>query len=138
MFTGFGIWGVFSSLISAVLGGGMMYLFTLKSKKKEAAATAQNAEAMAESQELNNVEKAIAIGRKMAEDLEKELDKQRQKTLELTTQINELSKEVKRLTCINSRIMRLLDNITPDNIESTVGKMKKMIDDNRTSETGNN
>jgi septal ring factor EnvC (AmiA/AmiB activator) len=121
-----------------VLGGGMMYLFTLKSKKKEAAATAQNAEAMAESQELNNVEKAIAIWRKMAEDLEKELDKQRQKTVELTTQINELSKEVKRLTCINSRIMRLLDNITPDNIESTVGKMKKMIDDNRTAETGNN
>jgi chromosome segregation ATPase len=124
----YGIWMLLSSFISAFLGGGAMYLFTLKSKKKEAAATAQNAEAIAEGQELNNVEKAIKIWREMAESLKLELADSRAKRDELALQIDKLSEQVKKLTCITGRIAKLLDKITPENIEEIKGEIKNLID----------
>ena len=124
----YGIWMALSSLISAIMGGGAIYLFTLKAQKKKAAAEANQVEANAEGTELSNVEKAITIWRKMAEDLAKELDLQRQRSDELKIQIDNLSKQVAKLTCINSKILHLLDKITPENLAETVGEMKKLIE----------
>lgn len=127
MIASYGIWMIISSLTSAILGGGAIYLFTLKSKKKEAAATARNTEALADGSELNNVEKAIKIWRDMAEKLATELEEQRKKSDELKSQLDKLTKEVSRLSCINNKILTLLDKITPENIEQTVGEMKLII-----------
>lgn len=124
----YGIWMALSSLISAIMGGGAIYLFTLKAQKKKVAAEANQIEANAEGTELNNVEKAVTIWRKMAEDLAKELESQRQRSEDLKIQLENLSRQVARLTCINSKILHLLDKITPENLEQTVGEMKKLIE----------
>lgn len=133
----YGIWMMLSSLFSALFGGGAMYLFTVKSKKKEAAAQAHNAEAVAETTELNNVQIAIKIWREMAEKLQEELNEQKTKSLELIAEINKLSvevatlnKEVLRLTGINTKILRIIDKINPEypeNYERAVIEMKKII-----------
>ena len=125
---GFGIWSVISSVLSAVLGGGMVYLFTIKSQKRKAKAEAEMVEANADGVELSNVEKAIKIWREMAESLACELEQQRKKSDELKTQIDKLTREVCRLSSINTKILHLLHKITPENLEQIVDDMKKIIE----------
>ena len=118
----FGLWGAISTVLSALFGGGLIFsLYTIRAQKKKA-----NAEA--KSSELTNVETAIKIWREMSVSLSDELKLQQEKSTELKIQVEKLSKEVNRLTCINSRILRLLDRITPDNIETTVQEIKRTME----------
>jgi len=109
------------ALIGAVFGGGFISLLTIKPAKRKAAAEAENAE-------LTNITAVIKIWKETAEKLSADLESQRQRTGELTRQIEILNKEVTRLTCINNKIMNLLNVITPDNLEITVGKIKEVIE----------
>ena len=123
----YGIWMVLSSLISAVMGGGLIYLFTLKSQRKKAKAEAEVVEANADGVELSNVQTAIKIWREMSEKLSSELDEQMQKSEKLKGELISLSNEVYRLTNINTQVKHLIDKITPENFEQTVNIMKKII-----------
>jgi hypothetical protein len=127
MMYGFGIWSVVSSLISAVLGGGMVWIFAMKAQKKRLNAEAKGAEANAESTELNNVEKAITIWREMAESLKKELEASRTKYDEVTKQVVELKKSVDKLNTSNQRILKLLDRISPENMDKLIAEIKHEI-----------
>ena len=115
-------WSLISTLVNVMLGGGFLFNFlTIRAQKKKANAEAKGSE-------LTNVETAIKIWREMAESLSDELKEQQLKTIEMKNELEKLSNEVKRLTCINSRIVRLLDKITPENLAYTVEEIKKTID----------
>lgn len=127
MMYGFGIWSVVSSLISALLGGGMVWIFAMKAQKKRLNAEAKGAEANAESTELSNVEKAITIWRQMAESLRAELEASRSKYDEVTKQVVELRKSVDKLNTQNQRILKLLDRISPENMDKLIAEIKHEI-----------
>lgn len=117
-------------IISLVLnflfaGGFIITLINLKSVKQEASGKAQKAVAEAEKEvaavkkdEIQNVEAAIKIWREMAESMAERHD-------ETMREVQALRCEVNRLRLINNRIVRLLDKITPDNLQTTVDKIKQ-------------
>lgn len=122
---------IVSLVLNAVFGGAFLItLVTLKSVKSEAAANAKKAEAAAQASEIENVESVIKLWREMAQKMSDD-------RATLATQVEELSTEVRRLKNATNRVVRLLDKITPENMEETIGIIKKEIDDEYTSVSGN-
>ena len=116
--------GILSIVLNALLGGGLLFQFiTLRAQRKKADAEAEGAKATAETTELKNVETAISIWREMALQLKNELENQRSQYVEVTTHVDALRREVKRLTEASNKILKLLDRITPENLE----RMKEQI-----------
>ncbi len=113
-----------SLVLNLVLGGGLIVsFFTIRAQKKEANAKAQKAVAEATTNEIQNVEAAIKIWREIAQDMAEKYES-------VSAQVEQLSKEVKRLNTINNRIVKLLDKITPENIEHMVEEIKKQMNEN--------
>jgi len=124
----FGIWGVVSTIVASIFGGGFVGSFlTVRAQRKKATAEAKGAEATAESTELDNVEKAIKIWREMAESLKTELTASNAKYDAVAKQVEALRKDVKQLNCTNQKILKLLDKISHENLESTVEEIKSEI-----------
>lgn len=122
------------AVISALAGGGLSSVLVLRYTRQKAAAEAKQAEvgvkkadAEADASELDNVQVAIKIWREMAESLQVELEKSRANYTQVTTEIACLREQVKRLTSINSKILKLLDKLTPENLEKMVEQIKKEI-----------
>lgn len=125
---GFNIWSVVSTVLNVLLGGGFIVtVITLKSQKKRVSGEADQAAALADSTELDNVEKAISIWREMAESLKGELAATKDKSDLMAEQIELLRKEIGRLTKTSNRIISLLDNINHENFEKMVEKIKSEI-----------
>ena len=124
---GSGIWYAVSMLITALTSGSVATFLTIRAQKKRANAEAKGAEATAESTELDNVEKAIKIWREMAESLKTELETSRAKYDEVTKQVIDLKKAVDRLNCSNQRILKLLDRISPENMDKLIAEIKHEI-----------
>ena len=116
-----------SSFISAMLGGGAMYVFAFKSKKREAKAHAMYAEEQVKGHELDNIRKTLQLLDETNEKLANEYRFQCKKSGEMKIQLDKLTNEVKRLSDINTEILHLLDKITPENLSNTVTRMKKII-----------
>lgn len=122
---------VISLILNLALGGSLVVTFvTLRSARKEASANAKRAEATAMSGEIDNIQAAIKIWREMAQ-------KMADDRAVLATQVEELSTEVRRLKNATNRVIRLLDRVTPENMEETIGIIKKEIDNEYTSVSGN-
>lgn len=110
-----------STVINIVLGGGLIVtLATLRSTRQEAGAKAEKAAAEARADEIKNVESAIKIWREVAENMT-------DKYTDLSVQVENLAKEVNRLRQVNNKILKLLDKITPDNLEHTVNEIKEQL-----------
>lgn len=121
-----GWFDLFSLLLNLVLGGSLVVtLKTLKSTKIEAAANAKKAEAEAKHSELDNTDAVITFWRELAESVSV-----RQEAL--FKQVEELSIEVRRLKNATNRVIRLLDRITPENLEEMIKKIKDEIDEEHT------
>jgi hypothetical protein len=119
---------IISIVLNALLGGGMLFqFFTVKALKNKANAEAEGAIATAESTELDNVEKAIAIWREMAQQLKAELAESGSKYTEVAKQVEELRKEVCKLTATSNKILKLLDRITHENLDKMVEQIKNEI-----------
>ena len=117
-----------STILNLLFGGGLIYTFlTIRSQRKKARADADGAKALAESTELDNVEKAIRIWREMAENLQKELETSRTRYEEMTKQVNDLRKAVEKLNSSNQRILKLLDRISPENMDKLIAEIKHEI-----------
>jgi hypothetical protein len=95
----------------------------MRAERKKAEAEAEGAKANAESTELGNVEKAISIWREMALQLKAELEQSRTQYSEVNRHVDDLRREIKGLRETSNKILRLLDRITPENLE----KMKEQI-----------
>lgn len=113
-----------SLVLNIVFAGGLVVtVATLKATKKEANHKAEKAAAEARADEIKNVESAIKIWREMAEAMTDNYNK-------VSGQVDKLTKEVTRLTNINSKIVKLLDKINAENFEHTVAAIKQEINDN--------
>lgn len=119
---------VVSIALNLIFGGGFIItLLTLRSQKKKANAEAKGAEATAEGTELDNVTKAISNWREEAEYFKKELGEARSNYSEVTAMVVKLQKSVDRLNYTNMKILKLLDKISHDNLETTVAEIKNEI-----------
>lgn len=118
-------------IFSGLLSGGLVTLLTMRSLKVKAAAEAKTAEATAESNELENVDKAIKIWREMAERLYGELEESRRENAKFMLEVSSLKKEVSKLSSTTNRIARILDQITPENMEHKVEQLKNEINGNK-------
>lgn len=118
-----GMFEMVSFVLNLLLGSGLIItLATLKFMRKEAGGKANKAVAEARADEIQNVEAAIKIWREIAQDMADKYDL-------VTNQVEKLSKEVRRLNTINNRIVKLLDKITADNLESMVDAIKQTINE---------
>jgi len=112
---------IVSLVLNLVFGTGFIVtLVTLKSARSEADAKAKLAVSEYKTNEIQNVESAIKIWREMAEQMSDKYD-------EVIHELDKLRKEVNRLNRINTRIMKLLDKITPENMEIIVEQIKEEI-----------
>jgi predicted nucleic acid-binding Zn-ribbon protein len=141
----YSIFEVLSIILNLLLGGGIIALFTMRSQRKKVAAEASREVASADSAELDNVEKAIKIWREMAESLKTELQESREKhnaaLAEWQVQAKALKTTVEKLNTTNAafstklqditrrlgKILKLLEKISPDNIEGPVEQIKNEI-----------
>lgn len=122
------LFGTISIVLNALLGGGILFqFFTIKAQRTKASAEADGAKATAESTELDNVDKAITIWREMAVELKNELQESRTKYLEVGKQVEDLRKEVCKLTATSNKILKMLDRITHDNLEKVIEQIKDEI-----------
>lgn len=113
-----------SLILNLVLSGGLIgTLVTLKSTKKKAGAEAK-------ASELDNVQEAITIWREMAENLRKELAASHENYEEMSRQVESLRRAVSRLTTVNNKMVKLLDKITPENLDSMVEQIKQIHNEN--------
>lgn len=113
-----------SLVLNAILGGGFLVtLITLRSTRKKASAEAKGSE-------LDNVQEAIGIWREMAENLKKELSESRAENdvlqIEMRKEIEGLRKAISKLSTINNKMLKLLDKITPENIDSMIKQIKEI------------
>lgn len=118
-------------IFSGLLSGGLVTLLTMRSLKVKAAAEAKTAEATAESNELDNVDKAVKIWREMAERLYSELEQSQRQSAQFMLEVSSLKKEVTKLSTTTNRIARILDQITPENMEHKVEQLKNEINGNK-------
>lgn len=113
---------IVSLVLNLVLGTSLIVtLTTLRSIKREAEANAKKAEALAKGSEIENVDAAVKIWRELA-------IKMSERQAKLSTQVDELSVEVRRLKNATNKIARLLDRITPENLGEMVDTIKKEIE----------
>ena len=112
-----------SLVLNLVFGGGLFVtLVTLRDVRKQAGGVAKKAVAEAKKDEIENVEAAIKIWRDMAESMVVRHE-------ETMAEVAALRREVNRLRVINNRIVKLLDKITPENLQATVERIKQEMDD---------
>lgn len=117
-----------SLLLNIFLGGGLLVtLVTLRQTKQKAGAEAEKAIAEARADEIKNVDAAIMIWRKLAEDMSDKYNDMSIKCEALSRSVENLTAEVSRLRLTSNRIVRLLDKITPENLEHVVAEIKKEL-----------
>lgn len=118
------------SILSLAFGSGLVTFFTLRSQQKKAGAEAKGAEATAESKELDNVDKVNKMWRELAEKFQSELNASNDRYESVAKELDLMRIEIKKLNRTNSKILRLLENISHDNLESTVEEIKSEIHKN--------
>ncbi len=122
------VFDIISLILNLVLGGGLIVtLATLRQTKQKAGAEAEKAIAEARSDEIKNVDSAIMIWRKLAEDMSDKYNDMSLKCETLSASVEKLTTEVNRLRLTNNRIIRLLDKITPENLEHVIAEIKQEL-----------
>ncbi len=116
-----------ATILITLFSGGLSSLLTLRFTRQREKANARLVEATVETQELDNVQAAVKIWREMAESLRNELEKSRENYNKVMDEIESLRKQISRLTLINNKILKLLDALTPDNLNKMVELIKKEI-----------
>ncbi len=128
-----------SIILNIVFGGSFLAsVLTLRAQKKKAMAEADVEQGNVKTKELDNVQEAITIWREMAESLKVERDEYKANYIEvqkhnadMAVQMEAIRKELTRLANINSKMVKLLDKITPDNLEQMVEQIKKLHDESK-------
>lgn len=119
---------IISLVFNIILGGSWVITFaTLRSIKKEASHKADKAAAAARADEIKNVDSAIKIWREIAENMTDKYSEMSERCDKLDSSVLELSREVNRLRVSNNKIVKLLDKITPENLENVVTEIKNEL-----------
>jgi hypothetical protein len=109
-------------LITFVLGGGLVALFTIKPQKRKAEAEADQTKANANSTEIQNYGQIAKEWREYALEAEKRYEAM---TLLMQKQIASLTLDVDRVTDIMEQILIIVKEINHENLE----EKKKQIQD---------
>lgn len=121
---GFDWFSMVSLVLNVIFGGGLIVtLVTLKAQKKQA-------EASAETTEIDNL-KNVALGwREYAESAEaryKSMSELTQKEVALLRdQVNKMEETIKRLTSVNNQIFKIVKDINHENIEQKKAEAKEI------------
>jgi predicted nucleic acid-binding Zn-ribbon protein len=112
---------ILSVFLNIALGSGLIVsIVTLKSTKQKANADVDQAIATVKTTELQNVESAIKIWRDMANELNEKYEL-------VLKEVDCLRKELNRLNVAVNKTIKMLDKITPENLESMVETIKQEI-----------
>lgn len=106
----------FTAIISAIVAAvfsSLGTIVTIRSTKKKG--------------ELDNVQEAITIWRETAEKFAEQLKIERAEKDEIVKQIEALRCEVTKLRGLTSRVLKLLDRITPENVEVMKSEIKNEL-----------
>lgn len=115
---------ILSLILNGLLGSGFVItLFTLRPIKRKAKADATGSE-------LDNVQEAITIWREMAEKMHKELEEAKERNEKMFKELESLRRAVSRLTTVNNKMVKLLDKITPENLDSMIEQIKQIHNEN--------
>jgi hypothetical protein len=135
-----------SLVLNFILGGsGLVMLFSIRSMKKKAegdasqsVAQAKVVEAEAEGKQIENMLKIAEAWENQTAALEQRLQLKDEQSIELSKQVaalseqvNKLTKEVTGLRKQTTRMIELIDIITPDNLDEIKLKIKKLHEDNQ-------
>lgn len=113
----------FSLILNLVLGSGLIVsLATLKSTK-------QKASAEAESTQVGSMRDIIQVWKTAVDDLRGELEEARQLREQQQKEIESLRRAVSRLTSVNSKILKMLDKITHENLDVMMEEIKRISDE---------
>ena len=126
--------GIIATVFGFVGSGyGLYGVVTVKAHRRKAEEEANKVRGEVKTNELDNVQEAIKIWREMAESLKAERDEYKRSYIEvqkhnaeMSKQMDAIRKELTRLTNINSKMVKLLDKITPENLSEMVETIKKM------------
>lgn len=126
--------GIIATVFGFVGSGyGIYGVVTIKAQRRKAEEEANKVRGEVKTNELDNVQEAIKIWREMAESLKAERDEYKRSYIEvqkhnaeMSKQMDAIRKELTRLTNINSKMVKLLDKITPENLSEMVETIKKM------------
>jgi chromosome segregation ATPase len=89
--------------------------------------TIRKNKADADHTEIDNVRELIKTWKEAADDFKQQLSQARCDYQEVSKQVQALTNEVEKLTKINNRILKVLDKITPDNLEKKIEEIKQLI-----------
>lgn len=125
---------IISLIINVLFGGGLIFQFVqLSSIKRKGEAEADKMLAEVRTTELDNVQEAVKIWREMAEALKTELLSTRntqhqisEKYEKMALQVETFRKDINKLTTNINKMMKMLDKITPENLEQTVDQIRKI------------
>ena len=108
-------------LVTFILGGGFVALFTIKPQKQKVVAEARQIEASAEGTEVDNVDKVGKMWREYAEASDARykdlLEKMSGEMDKMQERISEMECTIKKLTNTNNQILKILKDINHDNLE---------------------
>lgn len=113
-----------NEIVIALAGGVGVFISSFVTwifARRKNSAEARQAEAQADITELDRVEQAIAIWRKMAEDLNA-------KVQNLSDENKKLILELKKVRKTNEMIINALKSITPENVHKVVDELQKNIE----------
>jgi len=108
----YGIYMAISSIISAVIGGGVVNWFNIKANRKTALANA-------DSVEIRNVSDITKQLIESTTEFDKKLDEYRKK-------LDEQDAELWNLRTTLNHILHLIEQITPENIDCIQKKIQKL------------
>lgn len=89
--------------------------------------TIRKNKADAEKSEIDNIRDLIKTWKEAAADFKIQLEQAKCDYLEVSMQVELLTREVEKLTKINNRILKVLDKITPENLERKIEEIKLLI-----------
>jgi len=108
-------------IVTFVMGGGLVALFTIKWARQKVKAEAKGLEAAAESTEIDNAEKVARMWREYAEAAEMRyklsLENTTAELVKMQERMSEMECTIKKLTSTNNQILKILKDINHDNLE---------------------
>lgn len=103
-----------SLLVTFVLGGGIVGLFTIKTQKKKAEADVKQTQAAAGTTEIDNMSRIAKEWREYAEEAEMRYSSM---TKLMQSQIESLSADVAKLSKQLNQILKIIKDINHENLE---------------------
>lgn len=110
-------------IVTFVLGGGLVAVFTIKPQKQKVEAEARQTQASANTTEIDNLSRIAKEWREYAEEAEMRYSSM---TKLMQTQINSLSADVEKLSKQLNQILKIIKEINHENLDKKKQEAKEI------------